>query len=375
MSRAVELKSFLDVFSQLEDPRVERTRLYTVSEILLTTLCGVIAGCDGWADIELFAKQRLDFLRQYLPFENGTPSDDTLRRFFRAVDPQRFQTLFAQWVSVSGLNAPGQSSHIAIDGKTSRGSADGAQRALHLVSAYASETRLVLGQRDVSGKSNEITAIPLLLDLLDLRGSTLTLDAMGCQHTIADRIIAGGGHYLISLKGNQGCLHQNVVTWFERPPPGAAIESFTDHDKGHGRLETRQVSVCNDVQWLHDRHPNWQSIGCIIELNGTRQVGERIGSEKRYYIGSRSIDAQRLLGTIRAHWAIENSLHWVLDMSFGEDQSRIRRDNAPANIAVIRHAVLNAINAVKTKRTSIKQMRKLAGWDQATLQNILTALV
>ena len=374
MSRAVELKSFLDVFSQLEDPRVERTRLYTVSEILLTTLCGVIAGCDGWADIELFAKQRLDFLRQYLPFENGTPSDDTLRRFFRAVDPQRFQTLFAQWVSVSGLNAPGQS-HIAIDGKTSRSSADGAQRALHLVSAYASETRLVLGQRDVSGKSNEITAIPLLLDLLDLRGSTLTLDAMGCQHSIADRIITGGGHYLIGLKGNQGGVHQDVVTWFERPPREAVIESFTDHDKGHGRLETRQVSVCDDVQWLHDRHPKWRSIGCIIELNATRQVGERTGSDKRYYIASRSTGVHHLLGTIRAHWAIENSLHWVLDMSFGEDQSRIRRDNAPANIAVIRHVVLNAINAVKNKRTSIKQMRKLAGWDQYTLQNILAVLV
>ena len=373
MGTPKELASFFDIFDQLDDPRVERTRLYPMGEILLVTLCGVAAGCDGWSDIELFAQQRLSFLRRYQAFKHGVPSDDTLRRFFRAVDPEQFQTLFIQWMhEVVGAD---QVRHIAIDGKTARGSADGAQNALHLVSAYASETHLVLGQQAVDTKSNEITAIPMLLEALDLRGSTITIDAMGCQHKIAHQIVNGGGHYVFGLKGNQGTLHEDVVTWFDRPPKTAHFSVFGDNDKGHGRVETRKITVGTDVAWLHQRHPKWQTIQSMVKIESERWVGGKAHTETRYYITSRKGEAEQLLSYVRRHWGIENELHWVLDMSFGEDQSRIRKGNAPGNIAVVRHVVLNAINAVKPKRASIKQMRKLAGWSDDTLAKILSTFI
>lgn len=373
MSIPKELASFFDIFDQLEDPRVERTRLYPMGEILLVTLCGVAAGCDGWSDIELFAQQRLSFLRRYQAFEHGVPSDDTLRRFFRAVDPEQFQTLFIDWMRGVVRSDPVQ--HIAIDGKTARGSADGAQNALHLISAYASETHLVLGQQAVETKSNEITAIPVLLKALDLQGSTLTIDAMGCQHKIAHQIVNEDGHYVFGLKGNQGTLHEDVVTWFDRPPKAVHFSVFEDHDKGHGRVETRKIAVSTEVAWLHQRHPKWQTIQSMIKIESERWVGGHTHTETRYYISSRQGNAEQLLHYVRSHWGIENQLHWVLDMSFGEDQSRIRKGNAPNNIAVIRHVVLNAINAVKSKRTSIKQMRKLAGWSDDALTKILSTFI
>nr|VFJ53264.1 MAG: Predicted transposase YbfD/YdcC associated with H repeats [Candidatus Kentron sp. FW] len=375
MKQSREFETFLDTFGQLEDPRVERSKLYPMNEVLLVSVCGIAAGCDGWNDIELFGKQRLDFLRQYLPFEHGIPSDDTLRRFFRAVDLQRFEQLFMQWIGQWHTFSTGATPHIAIDGKTLRDSVDGAHKALHLVSAYASETRLVLGQLKVNDKSNEITAIPMLLNALDLRGATLTLDAMGCQYKIADQIIASGGDYIFGLKGNQGTLHDDVMTWFQEPPKHANLEILEHCDKGHGRLEMRKIIVTGDVDWLHQRHPQWKSIRCIICVEATRQVGQKISTERRYYISSNGNAAEKLLLMIRAHWGIENSLHWVLDMSFGEDQSRIRKGNAPGNIAVIRHAVLNAIRLTKPKHLSIKQMRKLAGWDNCTMAKILQAIV
>ncbi|MGS2724948.1 ISAs1 family transposase [Porticoccus sp. GXU_MW_L64] len=374
MALPTELESFFDVFEQLEDPRVDRTKLHPLPEILLVTVCGVAAGCDGWADIELFAKQRLDFLRNYKPFTHGVPSDDTLRRFFRAVNPQRFQALFSQWIGQC-LSPSGSNETIAIDGKTLRGSRDGGDRALHLVSAYASEARLVLGQCAVDKKSNEITAIPQVLDALDMTGATITIDAMGCQHKIANQIVGAGGHYVLGLKGNQGALHDDVVAWFDSPPKGASLEQDEQTDKGHGRVEVRKISVCKEVSWLHERHPLWNSIGSIVQLESERHVGDKCSREKRYYVGSCQDSAQELLKAIRSHWSVENNLHWVLDMSFGEDQSRIRKGNAPNNIAVIRHAVLNAINTVKPKRTSVKQMRKLAGWDNQTLVKVLEALI
>ena len=371
-----ELASFFDTFEQLDDPRVDRTKYYSVAEILLVTVCGVAAGCDGWEDIELFAKQRLDFLRQYQPFTYGIPSDDTLRRFFRAVDPAQFQRLFAQWMAQS-LESEASDRTIAIDGKTLRGSADEVKRALHLVSAYASEERLVLAQQAVDEKSNEITAIPQLLEALDLRGSTVTIDAMGCQHAIADQIVAADGHYVLGLKGNQGTLHDDVVTWFDEPPAETVLDTFEQCDKGHGRVEVRRIAVCRDVAWLHQRHLKWRSIGSIVCVESERHVGNGHSTERRYYLSSHGDDvsASSLLHAIRSHWGVENGLHWVLDMSFGEDQSRIRKGNAPGNVAVIRHTVLNAINTMKPKRTSIKQMRKLAGWNNEVLAEILGALI
>ena len=212
---------------------MERSKLYSLSEILLVTLCGVSAGCDGWADIELFAKERVEVLRQYLPFEHGTPSDDTLRRLFQVIDPRQFQTLFTQWVEANATRAPSAPTHIAIDGKTSRGSAD--------------------------------------------------------------------GQYILGLKSNQGALHQDVLDWFEHPPKSARIDSFTDHDKGHDRIETRWIRVTDHVDWVHQRHANWSSIRALIELTSTRQIGEQHTTQRRYYIASAPRSGEPLLATLRVH--------------------------------------------------------------------------
>ncbi len=373
MSLPAELRSFFDIFEDLEDPRVERTKQHPLPEILLATVCGVIAGCDGWSDIESFCRERLDYLRQYQPFENGAPSDDTYRRVFRALDPDQFQRLFSQWVG-EWFQASAVDATIAIDGKTLRGSADGAQKALHLVSAFASEARIVLGQRRVSEKSNEITAIPALIDALDLRGATVSIDAMGCQHKIAKLIHEKGTHFVFGLKGNQQTLHEDVVQWFE----GASESSsacVASVEKGHGRIEERCIRISDDTEWLRARHPKWSHLNSIIEVSSTRHIGEQSSHERRYYVSSLPANAERAASAIRSHWGIENTLHWTLDMSFGEDQSRIRKGNAVQNMAVIRHAVLNAIQAVKPKRQSVKQMRKRAGWSQSVLDSVLKQLI
>ena len=365
--------SFLDHFKGLEDPRSERNRDYTMSEILLVTLCAAICGAEGWQDVEDFGKAKLDYLRQLLPYKNGIPSDDTYRRFFRAIDPEKFQELFRNWVQ--SLQAQVEKKLIAIDGKSSRHSFDEDTDMLHMVSAYATEARLVLAQEKVSEKSNEITAIPKLLEWLDLRGATVTIDAMGCQYAIADQIISKKGNYIFSLKGNQGNLCEDVTTYLSDKELKAhnPIVSFKDYDKGHGRLETRQCWVTHDVEWLRERHPHWNSINSLIRIDSIRETKDKTTSETRYYISSLRETPQKILWDIRGHWAIENSLHWVLDMSFGEDQSRIRKKNAPQAMAIIRHIALNLLQMTKDKmkRQSIKRLRKMAGWDDNTLSQIL----
>lgn len=371
-----ELHSFCDIFDDLDDPRVERTKLYPLPEILLATVCAVAAGCDGWSDIEDFCKIRLEYLRGYLPYDNGIPSDDTFRRVFRAIDPKQFQACFSrwsqQWFRHSDVR---ESATVAIDGKCLRGSIDGAQRALYMVSAFASEARIVLGQTRVDQKSNEITAIPELLESLDLRGATVTIDAMGCQYKIAQKIRSGGADFVLGLKGNQGSLHEDVVQWFSSAPNNTHFDVHESTDKGHGRIEQRQVRINNELQWLRDRHPNWACLESVIEVKSTRLIGERVSTEKRYYVSSLPANAQRAACAIRAHWGIENALHWVLDMSFGEDRSRIRKGNSVENIAVIRHAVLNAINATKQPRQSVRLIRKRAGWSTTALDTIIQALI
>lgn len=366
--------SFLDHFKHLEDPRSERNRDYTMSEILLVTLCAAICGAEGWQDVEDFGKAKIDYLRQLLPYKNGIPSDDTYRRFFRAIDPKQFQELFRNWVQ--SLQSQIEKKLIAIDGKSSRHSFDGEAGMLHMVSAYATEARLVLAQEKVSEKSNEITAIPKLLEWLDLRGSIVTIDAMGCQYAIADQIIHKEGDYIFSLKGNQGTLCEDVTTYLSNNELKILnnISSFKDHDKGHGRIETRQCWVTHEVAWLRDRHPHWHSINSLIRIDSVRETKDKTTYETRYYISSLKEIPQKILGVVRSHWAIENNLHWVLDMSFGEDQSRIRKENAPQVMAIIRHMALNLLQLTKDnmKRQSIKRLRKMAGWDDNILSNILT---
>ena len=366
----------MDVFNQLKDPRIERRKLHPMPEILLLTLCAVICGAESWNDIELFGRAKIDFLRTFLPFKNGIPSDDTVRRFFRAIDSNPFHRLFIEWIR-AWLNTKVFNKVIAIDGKTLRGSHDGAQSAIHLVSAFATESRIVLGQMKADGKSNEIKAIPELLTWLDVQGAIVTIDAIGCQKAITQKIIEQGGDYIIALKGNQGNLYEDVKLYFERPSETglANMEVVETVDKGHGRIENRRCRLSKDIEWLRKRHSGWTKLSCIIAIDSERHIGDSVSHEKRYFIASRkNITAMDSLEAIRSHWGIENQLHWTLDMSFGEDKSRIRRGNAPANVAIIRHVALNMIRQSQVERVSMRMMRKFAGWNNSVLNSVLSQI-
>jgi predicted transposase YbfD/YdcC len=319
--------------------------------------------------VEDFGLAKEPFLKKYLPFENGIPSDDTYRRFFRAIDPKNFQSKFIEWVESLGVI---DKNIIAIDGKTSRRSFDNDKKPLHLISAFASEARIVLAQKKVNTKTNEITEIPELLSWLDLKGSIVTIDAMGCQKQIANQIIEQGGNYLLSLKGNQGQLCDDVSTYFEDKniAKNKTVKSFQTIEKGHGRIETRHCFVTEDIHWLESLK-NWKGLKSIIMIESTIEEKGIKTTETRFYISSLEADPKKTLSTIRSHWGIENGLHWILDMSFGEDQNRIRKGNAPENMAVMRHCALNMLQKYKGKRQSIKGLRKLTGWKDEVLKGIL----
>ncbi|OFW74510.1 MAG: hypothetical protein A2W46_00110 [Alphaproteobacteria bacterium RIFCSPHIGHO2_12_42_13] len=361
--------AFLDTFGALEDPRSTRNQLYSVNEILLLTLCAVLCGAEGWQDIEDFGKAKLPFLRQYFEYAQGVPSDDTIRRFYRSLNPSEFERLFREWVEC--LAKTTGTKVIAIDGKCSRRSYDGEGNMLHMISAFSTEARIVLGQEKVSDKSNEITAIPKMLDWLDVKGHIITIDAMGCQHAIATQILKREGDYIFSLKGNQETLARDVQLYFEDPLLTKPT-SFVDYDKGHGRIETRECWVVTDVKWLHDSHPKWSTIKSLIKIESTRELKGKISKETRYYMSSLTLPPEKILKAIRWHWGIENSLHWILDMSFNEDYSRIRKENAPHIMAIFRHVALNLLQAAKKERQSIKGLRKLCGWDESTLQSVIS---
>lgn len=365
-----EPEGFLDFFEDLDDPRINRKKLYPLSEILLLTLTAVICGSEGWLDIEAFGREKIDYLRQFLPYQNGTPSDDTLRRFFRTIDPKAFQERFVKWTeSLNELN----SKLISIDGKVSRHTFDGDQNPLHMVSAFASESRLVLAQTKVSDKSNEIKAIPELLALLDLSGSIVTIDAMGCQRAIAEQIQQAKADYVLSLKGNQSSLHDDVKLLFQDDEILEKLGKESCHvdvDSDHGRIETRRCKVFKmplDLVKIHQ----WPGLKTVVEIESTREFNNKIEHEKRYYISSLEGVAEDMLKAIRSHWAIENSLHYVLDVSFKDDESRIRKGNAPMNMGIIKHAALNMLRKNQRKRESIKGLRKVAGWNNERLSLII----
>lgn len=360
--------SFVDTFAALTDPRAQRNQLYRLEEILLLSLCACICGAEGWQDVEDFGKLKLPYLRHYLEYANGTPSDDTLRRFYRHLDPDEFEALFRQWVE--GIAKKADVNVIAIDGKSLRHSFDDETKMLHVISAFATEARIVLGQEKVSHKSNEITAIPLMLKWLDVHGHIITIDAMGCQVKIAKQIIHKGGDYIFSLKGNQSHLSEDVSTYFADHDLTKNLASHVEYDKGHGRVETRECWVGHDVEWLHHRHPRWASIRSLIKIHSVRE-SKNTTNDVRYYISSLADPPEKMLKSIRSHWAIENTLHWVLDMSFHEDYSRIRKGNAPYVMAIIRHVALNVLQLAKTDRQSIKRLRKMCGWDEKTLDVVM----
>ena len=372
-------RALVSVFSVLDDPRQAGKVLYPLPEIVLLLLCATLAGADDFVEVALWGEQNLAFLRRLLPYRRGIPSHDTLCEVIAQLDPALFRQCFTSWVAglqEAAPSAPGPEV-VAIDGKTSRRSHARRQgrEPLHLVSAWACRQRLVLGQQAVDGKSNEITAIPLLLQRLELAGALVTIDAMGTQTAIAETIRARGGDYLLALKANHPLLHAEVETLFAAPPPEVEVEAHRTVDADHDRIETRDHAVCHQVDWLFsDRRypgePRFPGLAMIGMVDSTTERNGRIEHERRYYLCSTRLDAATFARAVRAHWGIENRLHWVLDVVFREDLARLRTGHGPANMAVVRHFALNLLSQAKPT-TSLKNRRKLAAWNRDYLEMLL----
>lgn len=365
-------KSLLDHFSALTDPRQSWKVVYPLPEILLTILCGTMAGAEDFVEIERWANQKLDFLRRILPFEHGVPSHDTLNDVMNALPSALFSECFAAWVA--GLQ-DGDAEIVAIDGKTSRRARNGDTPPLHTVSAWASRQRLVLGQEAVASKSNEITAIPILLQRLELKGALVTIDAMGCQRSVAEAIRAKGADYLLALKDNQPTLADEVRLFFEREGV-AARDCFETTDGDHGRIEIRRHKVSHDVSWLTtDRRfpgePRFPALAMIGMVEAEVERGGKTGIARRYYLSSAVLTAEQFARAVRAHSGVENNLHWMLDVVFHDDLMRLRTDSGPANMATVRHAALNLFKNIPDK-ASLKVRRKTAAWDDEYLRKAVT---
>jgi predicted transposase YbfD/YdcC len=369
------LALLLDHFSELEDVRQSWRVAYPLREVLFLVVCATIANCDDYEDIVDWGEAHLDFLRRFSDFHHGVPCADWLRTLMNRVDPALFQACFRAWVAES---FPGRLDLVAIDGKTSRRSHDRAagKAPLHLVSAYATDAKLVLGQEAVAEKANEIVAIPKLLEKLDLDGALVSIDAMGCNPGIAQAILDADADYLLAVKDNQPTLHAEVEAYFDTAP-AAEIDLAESLDKGHGRLEVRVHKVSKAIDWISSEraYPGAKRFPEIAVVAMVEARVERKGAlsvERRSYISSRPLSAEAFAEAVRSHWEIENSLHWVLDVTFKEDLSRLRAGHGAANMAVVRHFALNLVRQAKDKR-AIKRRRKMASWDPMYLAEILGA--
>ena len=362
------MNSLMDYLSSLPDPRVDRTKDHLLEDIVFITIAAVICGADTWNDIEAYGDSKQEWLSGYLELPNGIPSHDTFNRFFSALDPGAFETCFLNWVKSVARLTDGEL--VAIDGKTVRGSRDhGAKSAIHMVSAWAGANKLVLGQVKTQEKSNEITAIPELLKVLELRGCLVTIDAMGCQTAIVEQILREGADYLIAVKGNQGQLEQDIEDTIRFCKPASRDQQV---DAGHGRVETRICSVYTDL--AHIQHPDrWTGMAAVVCVETKRYVKatRTENTEKRYYITSLAAGADRINRSVRGHWGIENSLHWVLDVAFREDDSRKRNGNAAENFSLLCRIALNLLKNEKSTKRSIKGKRLDAGWNNHYLLEIL----
>ena len=367
-------------FGDLPDPRIDRTKLHKLLDILAIAICAVIAGADNWEDIEEFGKARLDWFRTFLELPNGIPSHDTFTRVFARLDPEPFQACFLGWMNAVAEVIGGQV--IAIDGKVLRRSHDKGigKAAIDMVSAWASANRLVLGQVKVDEKSNEITAIPQLLAVLEVSGCIVTIDAMGCQTEIAEKIIDREAEYVLSLKDNQGHLYEDVQHLFADLEDSQYTAYPFDYvktvNKDHGRIEIRECWTISDPEVLRYLRgfANWKNLTTVSRIRAQRWIGEEKSSEDRYHIASIT-GAKRLLGAVRSHWGIENGLHWTLDLAFDEDRCRVRKDHGPENLALLRHIALNLLKQEKTCKRGIKGKRLLAAWNQDYLLKVLTGFV
>jgi predicted transposase YbfD/YdcC len=363
---------FLWYFRDLPDGRQGAKVRYPLAEVLLLCLLAVIAGAETITDIARFGEKKLDLLRRFRPFREGTPSHDHLGDILATLDAEAFQRCFVAWVA-SLIGVP--EGVVAIDGKTVRRSKGTAQAAIHMVSAFVARQRLVLGQVKVADKANEIVAIPKLLDMLAIEGAVVTIDAMGCQRGIAQKIIDKKADYILALKGNQGALRDDVELFAAeqkaRDFKDTTVSRHQTIDGEHGRIETRSVTVIHDIDWLQERH-QWPGLKSVVMVESTREIGEKTERETRFYITSMVLLASLIGPFIRDHWAVENSLHWVLDMVFRDDECRVRTQHAPANLTTIKHMALNLIRRAPSK-DSIRLRRKVAAWDDEFLVSTISA--
>jgi predicted transposase YbfD/YdcC len=357
--------SLLEHFAALEDPRVERNQRHALLDIVLLTVCAVVSGAPGWEAIEEFGHAKLDWLRKFGRFDNGVPSHDCIAGVISRLTQKGFGECFRSWTRAVASTTAGEV--IAVDGKSARGSRDRrrGRSALHMVSAWACSNRLVLGQEATEEKSNEITAIPKLLELLELKGCIVTIDAMGCQRAIAAQIRAQGGDYVLGLKGNQSALQESVEDFFEVATAAdfaAVSHDFHEEiDKDHGRLEVRRYWVTEDLRTLPD-NPLWAGLRSIGMVERRCTIGTTETVERRYFINSIPAQAERFANAVRGHWGVENRLHWRLDVIFGEDACRIRKGSAPAIMTTIRHLSMNLFEQEPSK-LRLSQKRRKAAWD------------
>ena len=365
----------VEYFSNIEDPRVERQKLHALSDILFIVFCGSICGVESWEDFVVFSRAKLKFLKQHIPLANGIPSKSTFQRVVSRLDPEAFRACFLKWVADFDSSL---GDVIAIDGKVVRRSFNHAneQSAIHMVSAFAAEARLVLAQEKVDEKSNEITAIPKLIDMLNLKGATVTLDAMGCQKAITQKIIESDGHYVIAVKGNQKSLYKAIKNHFNNffdMKNNKNVDVSVMEGASRNRVEKRECLATDSIDWLKMKD-DWVGIKSCVAIRSRRTINGKESTEYRYYISSRPANAEQHNKIIRSHWTIENSLHWVLDVVFNEDDSRIHAKHGAENMAMIRHVVMNKLRIAQShypRKISLKGLRKSAGWNDDSLLSIL----
>lgn len=366
-------------FSKVSDPRKDRTKEHKLIDIIAIAICAVICGAEGWVDIELYGKSKQPWLSTFLELPNGIPSHDTFGRVFSLIDAQQFQLAFYEWGWA--VNDILQGQIINIDGKCLRGSDDNrlGKRAIYMVSAWATENEIVLGQRKVDEKSNEITAIPELLKMLALSGCLVTIDAMGTQTSIAQTIIAAQADYVLSVKENQGNLFEDISVLFAVDQVQnfkyASFEYQKTTNKGHGRIDVRECWSTSNPEYLNliRNVQNWTGLKSIAMVVCTRIIDHKETKHVRFYISSLPSHAKRILEAVRKHWSIENELHWILDVAMNEDHSRVRKDHAPENLAVLRHIALNLLKHEKTARGGIHAKQLQAGWKEDYLLKVLAS--
>lgn len=363
--------NLITIIREIEDPRMERTRLHKLEDILVIAICALLCGAESFEDMEIFGEAKEEWFGTFLELPNGIPSHDTFGRVFAAMDPEKFLEAFMRWTQ--SLREALSGEVVSIDGKALRRAIDKGQSPKVIVSAWAAGNGLVLGQRKVEDKSNEITAVPELLRSLELAGCIVTLDAMGCQKQIAREIIDADADYVLALKGNQGTAHEEIRSFLNdaiaRKDPSLAY--WESVEKGHGRIETRRYWQSDRIAWFGDKAA-WDSLRSVGVVEATRDIDGKISTERRYYLSSLTLDAQRFGHAIRSHWGVENQLHWVLDVVFNEDQSRARAKHAGENLATLRRWSLNLLKADKLlAKRSLKGRRKNAGWDNSYLLHLL----